>query len=171
MQLCHILIWIFRLSHKPQYNAYLKGSSPLVNVPPSFLRRQGKLHPSLPWKCAPPPAISVTHQSWLGVCLMNPMICCHPSALVCHHWSCSKHTDDIVLLSTTHLSALSIAISLHFLHIYIQVYTQGLKYETIIFLNIISFYNITVFTCLGPKLCQHVVMSLQTFTNFFLCWI
>lgn len=32
------------------------------------------------------------HQPWLGVCLMNPMICCHLSASVWHHWSRSKHT-------------------------------------------------------------------------------
>lgn len=42
---------------------------------------------------------------------MNPMICCHPSDLVCQHWSCSKNTHDIVLLSTAHPSALTVTLS------------------------------------------------------------
>lgn len=88
-----------------------KALQPPSQCPTLIPLEAGELHPSLPWKSTPPPAIGVTHQPWLGVCLMNPMICCHPSDLVCQHWSCSKNTHDIVLLSTAHPSALTVTLS------------------------------------------------------------
>lgn len=88
-----------------------KALQPPSQCPTLIPLEAGELHPSLPWKSTPPPAIGVTHQPWLGVCLMNPVICCHPSDLVCQHWSCSKNTHDIVLLSTGHPSALTVTLS------------------------------------------------------------
>lgn len=40
-------------------------------------QKQCELHPSMPGKTAPPPDITVTHQPWRQVCLMNPIISCH----------------------------------------------------------------------------------------------
>lgn len=87
-----------------------KALQPFSQCPTLIPLETGELHPSLPGKSAPPPAIGLTHQPLLGVCLINPMICCHPSDLVSQNWSCSKHTHDIVLLSTGHLSALTVTL-------------------------------------------------------------
>lgn len=40
-------------------------------------QEQCELHPSMPGKNAPSPDITVTHQPWLQVFLMNPIISCH----------------------------------------------------------------------------------------------
>lgn len=124
-------------------------------------QEQCELHPSMPGKNVPPPVITVTHQPWQQVCLINPIILCH--------YACGLTQAPIETHADKHKKILSacvyywpVCLMLRFLYFVFHYSSTALTQHIFFLLSVL----LTPWPLIYHLVCTHIHISFFCFCFF-----